>query len=223
MTAITNTQATMSSLVLVYTINEVRAAEGKKPLRHTHFIAKIEKHPGFDSAKFLAQYKDASGKSCKCYRLPKRECELMVMSESQAVQAKVYDKMTALEATQPPVASLQVVRDTRTAALIEALVRQDALEQEQQRQATEIAHIQETVAVIEARTQPENKHFTVLGYANLIGRKIDCREASRLGRKCAELSRTQGMPIGDVTDPRFGKVHIYHETILQAVLDSAPA
>lgn len=221
MTAITNTQATMSSLALVDTINEVRAAEGKKPLRHTHFIAKIEKHPGFDSAKFLAQYKDSTGRWLKCYRLPKRECELMVMSESQAVQAKVYDKLTALEATQPPVASLPVVRDTRTAALIEALIRQDALEQEQQRQSAELARISENVAVIEARTQPENKHFTVLGYSNLIGKKIDIATASRLGRKCAELSRTQGMVIGDVSDPRFGKVHSYHETILQVVLDSA--
>ena len=167
-----------------------------------------------------AELKDAAQASSA---LSDRTAELRAVVEAQAVQAKVYDKLTALEATQPPVASLPVVRDTRTAALIEALVRQDALEQEQQRQATEIARIQETVAVIEARTQPENRHFTVLGYSNLIGRKIDYREASRLGRKCAELSRTQGMVIGDVRDPRFGTVHSYHESVLQAVLDCAAA
>lgn len=96
-------------------------------------------------------------------------------------------------------------------------------EQEQQRQATEIARIQETVAVIEARTQPENRHFTVLGYANLVGHKVDYREAAKIGRKCADLSRSQGLPIGDVKDPRFGKVHSYHESVLQAVIDSAAA
>lgn len=219
MTAITNTQATMSSLILVYTINEVRAAEGKKPLRHTHFISKIEKHPGFDSAKFLAQYKDCTGRELKCYRLPKRECELMVMSESQAVQAKVYDRMSELAGKTPTAISL-----SSPAQMLLAMAQQMlAAEQEQQRQATEIARIQETVAVIEARTQPENRHFTVLGYANLIGKKIDCATASRLGRKCAELSRTQGMVIGDVRDPRFGTVHIYHESVLQAVLDCAAA
>lgn len=95
-----------------------------------------------------------------------------------------------------------------------------AVEQEQQRQSIEIARIHETVAVIEARTQPENKHFTVLGYSNLIGHPVDFKTASKIGRKCAELSREQGMVIGDVSDPRFGKVHSYHETILQAVLDS---
>lgn len=207
----------MTSLELVDTINEVRAAEGKKPLRHTHFIAKIEKHPGFNSAEFLAQYKDSTGRELKCYRLPKRECELMVMSESQAVQAKVYDKMTELvgraPAAIPPKSSAHMLVLMAT-QLLEA-------EQEQQRQAAEIARIQETVAVIEARTQPENKHFTVLGYANLVGHKIDYREASKIGRKCAELSRSQGLPIGDVKDPRFGKVHSYHESVLQAVIDAA--
>ena len=93
------------------------------------------------------------------------------------------------------------------------------MEQEQQRQATEMARLQETVAVLEARTQPENKHFTVLGYSNLIGKHIDVKTASKIGRKCAELSRSQGLPIGDVSDPRFGKVHSYHESVLQAVMD----
>lgn len=118
-------------------------------------------------------------------------------------------------------AAVPTVRDARTAALIDALVRQDALEQEQTRQATELARLQENVAVIEARTQPENKHFTVMGYANLIGYSVDIRIAATLGRKCAALSREKGLVIGDVRDPRFGAVHSYHESILQEVL--APA
>jgi len=120
-------------------------------------------------------------------------------------------------------AAVPAVRDPRTAALIEALVRQDALEQEQTRQATELARLQENVAVIEARTQPENKHFTVLGYSNLIGRAVDARTAANLGRKCAALSREKGLVIGDVRDPRFGTVHSYHESILQEVLTPTTA
>ena len=94
---IAKTEVAMTSLDLVETINGVRRAEGKKPLRHDNFISKIEKHPGIDSPKFLGQYKDSTGRTLKCYHLPKRECELMVMSESLAVQTKVYDRMTALE------------------------------------------------------------------------------------------------------------------------------
>ncbi len=222
---------TMTSIELVDFINSERkkAAEqagvkfpskGFAKLAHDDFMAKVPKVLGADAPKFSGTQSYGNNNSRAIYTLPKREACLMAMSYSYDLQAKVFDKMTALEAAQPPVATAPVVRDTRTAALIEALIRQDALEQEQQRQSAEMARISETVAVIEARTQPENKHFTVMGYANLVGKKIDLATASRLGRKCAELSRTQGMLIGDVTDPRFGRVHSYHETILQAVLDS---
>jgi len=94
-----------------------------------------------------------------------------------------------------------------------------AYEQEQQRQSTELARLQENVAVIEARTQPENNFYTVLGYSNLMGAPIDFNTASKLGKKCAELSRQRGMVIGDVSDPRFGRVHSYHVSVLQKVIN----
>ncbi len=96
MELVTNKQVTMSSVELVAVINELRE-EGQSELLHKNFIVKIENHPGINSAEFLAQYKDSTGRTLKCYQLPKRECELMVMSESLAVQAKVYDRMAALE------------------------------------------------------------------------------------------------------------------------------
>ncbi len=225
-------QPVMTSNELVDYINEERKevarqagakfpSKGFAKLAHDDFMAKVPKVLGADAPKFSGTQSYGNNNTRPIYTFPKREACLMAMSYSYDLQAKVFDKMTALEAVQPPVANMPVVRDTRTAALIEALIRQDALEQEQLRQSAELARISESVAVIEARTQPENKHFTVLGYSNLIGKKIDFATASRLGRQCAELSRTQGMVIGDVKDPRFGTVHSYHETILQAVLDSA--
>ncbi|WP_157979317.1 phage antirepressor KilAC domain-containing protein [Rhodoferax ferrireducens] len=86
----------MTSIEIVDVINELRE-EGDAEMLHKNFMVKLEKHPGIDSAKFLAQYKDSTGRTLKCYHLPKREAELMVMSESLAVQVKVYDRMTALE------------------------------------------------------------------------------------------------------------------------------
>lgn len=106
-------------------------------------------------------------------------------------------------------------------ALIAMMVQNAELKATQEKQATDIARIEESVAVIEARSQPENKHFTVLGYSNKIGQKIDFKLASSLGRKCANLSREQGIHIGDVSDPRFGNVHSYHESILKQVLKAA--
>ncbi len=110
------------------------------------------------------------------------------------------------------------VKDPQIAAMIFTLTRIDAMEQEQKRQAEELASIAENVAVIEARTQPENKHFTVMGYANLVGIPMDAKTAATLGRRCAALSRQRGLIIGDVSDPRFGNVHSYHESVLLEVL-----
>lgn len=112
------------------------------------------------------------------------------------------------------------VKDPQIAAVILALTRVDAVEQEQRRQADEIARMAENMAVIEARTQPENKHFTVMGYANLLGIPLDARTAAGYGRRCASMSRERGLAIGDVRDPRFGQVHSYHESVLQEVLPS---
>ena len=92
---------TMTSLELVELINHHRE-EGRAELRHDNFMAKIEKHPGIDSPKFLGQYKDITGRSLKCYYLPRRETELMIMAESAEVQTRVYDRMRELEEkTQP--------------------------------------------------------------------------------------------------------------------------
>jgi phage antirepressor YoqD-like protein len=100
----TSVVATMSSLEIVEVINEERKADAEAAgtrfvaLRHDNFLVKIEKHPGIDSPKFLGEYKDATGRAVKCYHLPKREAELMVMSESLKVQTRVYDRLAEKEA-----------------------------------------------------------------------------------------------------------------------------
>ena len=66
-----------------------------------NLIAKIENHPGITSAKFLAHVEidigNGAKRKSKCYHLPKRECELLVMAESLEVQTKVYDRMVELQ------------------------------------------------------------------------------------------------------------------------------
>ncbi|ATQ74833.1 hypothetical protein CR152_10085 [Massilia violaceinigra] len=59
-------QATMSSLDIVELINEDRKANALggsfAEVPNDNFMAKIEKHPGIDSPKFLGQYKDSTGR-----------------------------------------------------------------------------------------------------------------------------------------------------------------
>ncbi len=96
MNNITTTTPTISSVELVEIINSMRP-EGSAELRHDHFMVRIEKHPGIDAPKFSGTQTYGNNNTRKVYNLPKREAELMVMSESLEVQTKVYDRMTALE------------------------------------------------------------------------------------------------------------------------------
>lgn len=70
----------MSSVEIVEVINAMRGP-GKAELRHDHFMAKVAGHPGIAHPNFRGGYFDPNGQERPCYYLPKREAELMVMSE----------------------------------------------------------------------------------------------------------------------------------------------
>lgn len=115
-----NTTVTMTSHELVEFINNHRKeqaegsgyafpSKGFAKLEHKNFLPKVPEVLGVEtSAKFLADLPDSYGRLQPAYRFPKREATLMAMSYSYALQAAVYDHMTALEAKvaqpQPPVA-----------------------------------------------------------------------------------------------------------------------
>lgn len=90
-------QVTMTSLELVEFINSQRK-EGEAELRHSDFLEKVVKVLGLEmSENFRSSYKDSMNRQKPCYRFPKREACLMAMSYSYDIQAKVFDRMTALE------------------------------------------------------------------------------------------------------------------------------
>ncbi|MBY0455489.1 MAG: hypothetical protein K2Q11_11515 [Burkholderiaceae bacterium] len=102
--------ATMTSLELVAFINSEREKDAKQAgvafpskgfakLEHKSFLAKVPEVLGTEtSAKFFADLPDSYGRPQPAYIFPKREACLMAMSYSYALQAAVFDHMTALEA-----------------------------------------------------------------------------------------------------------------------------
>ncbi len=96
---------TMSSLEMVEYINSQRK-EGEAELQHKHFLDKVPLVLGEGYAEFSATYQHPQNKQIyPMFRFPKREACLMAMSYSYDLQAKVFDKMTALEnATRNPIA-----------------------------------------------------------------------------------------------------------------------
>ncbi|WP_081007711.1 phage antirepressor KilAC domain-containing protein [Comamonas testosteroni] len=139
----------MTSLELVDFINEDRKARaeavgaqfpspGFAKLEHKDFLAKVPQVLGLDtSEKFSADLPDSYGRSRRGYRFPKREACLMAMSYSYELQAKVFDRMTALEqcGQAPKIDS----HEGALLALQQLTVQQLALIQENKRTAAELA------------------------------------------------------------------------------------
>lgn len=102
---------TMTSLELVQFINNQRES-GAAELAHSDFLKKVPQVLGGDAGKFSSVYLGGNGQERPCYVFPKREACLMAMSYSYDLQAKVFDRMTALEAQATPVADpMQVLND----------------------------------------------------------------------------------------------------------------
>lgn len=105
-----NNSVTMTSLELVAFINTEREAaakadgvafpsKGYAKLQNKDFLAKVPEVLGKErSAEFSADLPDSYGRPQPAYIFPKREACLMAMSYSYDLQAKVFDRMTALEA-----------------------------------------------------------------------------------------------------------------------------
>lgn len=64
----------------------------------------------------------------------------------------------------------------------------------------------------------DQQHYTIIGYANLMGIRGVSREiAAKLGRKASVMSRKQGYHIGKEYDAKYGVVNTYHVDVLQEI------
>lgn len=90
--------------------------------------------------------------------------------------------------------------------------------QELDKQAKAVEEVKIDMKRLEAKiTTIPSEYYTIAGYANLKGKKIDVTRANQLGRYAANLSRKYGYDIGRVSDPRYGSVNSYHMDVLRDV------
>jgi phage anti-repressor protein len=59
--------------------------------------------------------------------------------------------------------------------------------------------------------------FTVAGWGTLKGIPVNMKMASSLGRKAAKMCRDRGIDVDSIPDPRFGRVNVYPEEVLEEV------
>lgn len=90
--------------------------------------------------------------------------------------------------------------------------------QELDKQAKAVEEVKADMKRLEAKiTTIPSEYYTIAGYANLKGKKIDVTRANQLGRYASNLSRKYGYDIGRVSDPRYGSVNSYHMDVLRDV------
>ena len=205
----TITSTTMSS-------REIAALTGKQHKDVLYDIRKMLVELEINSADFSAEYKDSTGRTLPAFNLPKRETLILVSGYNVGMRAKIIDRWQELEAqpAKPP-----VIRNQNLAMIIQMATEMDAIQTAQQQQAIELAAVQKEIKTIGARSQPDTEFFTVLGYANLAGKKIDYKAAAQLGKKCKAMSDQCGYMTGTVPDARHGSVGTYHVSVLESVFD----
>lgn len=86
-------------------------------------------------------------------------------------------------------------------------------------QEKELSQVKEDVKELKAKTNTSDlNYFTIAGYASLIGRNVDVKEAAKLGRKATYICGQNGFITGTIPDPRFGRVKTYPKEVLEQVI-----
>ncbi len=84
-----------------------------------------------------------------------------------------------------------------------------------------IDRVDERLLDVEAKQQTiDQHHYTISGYANLMGiRGVSRDVAVNLGRRASKMSKKQGYHIGKEYDAKYGTVNTYHVDVLQEVFE----
>jgi phage regulator Rha-like protein len=154
------------------------------------------------------------------YLFTKRDSLVLVAQNCPEFTARIVDRWQELEANQSTHPAVKTIKNPALALIAQLAQELDAMQSAQEQQAADLALVKSEVLTIGARTQPDFEFFTVLGYANRLGRKIDAKTAANFGRKCATLSKQCGIMVGTVPDARFGSVGTYHVSMLDSVFEA---
>ena len=63
------------------------------------------------------------------------------------------------------------------------------------------------------------EYYSIVAFCNINGLKVDLKEAAKLGSKASRICRDNGYTVGKVTDPRFGRVNTYPESVLEDIIN----
>jgi len=195
-----NNEQTMSS-------KEIAEIAGKL---HKNVLAEIRlMEPAWEKItglKFqLSEYTDTTGRKLPCYELTRRECLYVATKFNDEARAKLIVRWEELELDRrKPMSTLDI------------LTLQVQLLHEQEKKMSEIDG---RISNIEQRILTDPEFYAIPGYASLIGKRVNLKEAQVLGRKATKLCEELGIITDSIPDPRFGRVKTYPIEVLQEVFE----
>lgn len=86
-------------------------------------------------------------------------------------------------------------------------------------QEQKLSAVETRVQQLEAQSKTAPDYFTIIGYASLQRRFVDLKTAAALGSKAKAVCRTIGAIMGQLPDPRFGRINTYPQEVLESVFN----
>ena len=197
---------------------------GKEHKNVLQSIQNIDCSPEFTELNFqLSNYKDSTGRKLPMYEMTRDGFSFLVMGftgkEAAVWKEKYINAFNTMEETLRN--TMQMMSPSQILELQVQIFKQHEeqikkLEEKQEEHDKVLAEQKDQLHRIEAKvTTTNSEYFSVSGYASLKGvRNLDVREAAKIGKYCAKLSREQDTHIGKVKDERYGAVNIYHLDVL---------
>lgn len=109
-----------------------------------------------------------------------------------------------------------ILKKTQPQTQAEMILAQAQFMVDQERKTKEI---ETRLDKVEAKQKTNPEYFSVVGYASLKKVTVNMRHAAAIGRKCSALCRKRNLPIDKITDPRFGEINTYHQSVLEEVFN----
>lgn len=191
--------------VTVMTMTSLELAEmtGKQHKNVLRDIEVILENVGIDKLNFEHTYLDSQNRERKMYRLPKRETLLVTSKWSDKQRLAIIEKLDEEQKNLSPAEFL----------LYNA---QKLVEQEKAIEKLQIDQI-ETKAQVKALVDGED-YFSIVGYCNLIGKKVDSREAKKLGVMVSSIAKERAIHIGKCKHPLYGSANTYPRELLKELV-----
>lgn len=113
--------------------------------------------------------------------------------------------------------------------IVQQAIQYDLLERQQKELAAQLQRATSLISATSSRVEQvaaivgaqDPQYYSIKAYANIVGARVDDKQASRMGKLATKLSNEANTDIGKVRDAVYGHVNAYHESILETVFSPA--